>query len=111
MHEAIITRGHARGSSLAELGLLYVRENCVLVHPFCHVQAAMRLGQVQCIEHLLEHEGYSKIKAWLDQVEVVSGGIAHDAIRKLDALHTDAYPPVDDLARVGTDRDRLSSSD
>jgi hypothetical protein len=111
MHEAIITRGHARGTSLAELGLLYVRENCVLVHPFCHVQAAMRLGQVQCIEHLLEHEGYSNIKAWLDQVAMVSGGIAHDAIRKLDALHTDACPPVDDLLCGNSPPGRSASSD
>jgi hypothetical protein len=46
MHEAIITRGRARGTGLAELGLLYVRENCVLVHPeqinslMCMIEAA-----------------------------------------------------------------------
>jgi hypothetical protein len=111
MHEAIITRGHARGSRLAELGLLYVPENCVLVHPGgCHIMAALRLGQAQCIRHLLKHEGYHGIKAWLEQVEMISGGIAHDVIRKLDALHTKVCPPVDNLTSGSSDPGRLASS-
>jgi hypothetical protein len=112
MHEVIITRGQARGTRLAELGLLYVRENCVLVHPsICHVLVApTREGQAKCIRYLLEHEGYSKIKAWLEQVKVVSGGIAHDAIRKLDALLTGAHT-MEELASVESDPGRQSLSE
>jgi hypothetical protein len=88
MHEAIITRGQARGTDLAELGLLYVRQNVVLVHHgTCHILAAMESGRVKCIRHLLEYEYFHEIIAWLEQVELVSGGIAHDAIRRVEAIY------------------------
>ena len=88
MHEAIITRGQARGSQLYEQGLLFVRQNCVLVHHgVCHIKAAMASGQVKCIRHLFVHEHFHEIMAWLEQVELVSGGIAHEAIRRDEAIY------------------------
>ena len=75
-------------AKLYEQGLLHVRQNCVLVHHgSCHIRAAMEDGRVKCIRHLLEHEHFHEIMAWLGQVELVSGGIAYEAIRRVEAIH------------------------
>ncbi len=66
MHEVILTRGDVQGADVNVKARIFVRENCVLVHPGgCHLQAASAGGKRECILHLLEWEGES-VFAWLD---------------------------------------------
>jgi hypothetical protein len=84
MHEVLITRAAWRG--LPEQ-LIMVRENCVLVHPggkgfgSCHLAAHTAEGRRKCASHLLEHEGYEKVMAWLEGLRSVAvSGIVEEAV-------------------------------
>ena len=81
MHEVILTRGDVQKMPDEVKEKIYVRENCVLVHTRCHQQAATENGQRKCIEHLLKHEGYSKIIEWLESLKglFTSGGLIDEA--------------------------------
>jgi hypothetical protein len=59
MHEVIITRGDVQGSSVVHQLKIFVRENCVLVHPG------------KCILHLVEKEGLIVILQYLAEMEGV----------------------------------------
>lgn len=70
MHEVLITRGDARGLSDDFYSIIFVAQNCVLVHHGrCHKRAASAEGKRNCIKNLLSYEGYKLINEWLSLME------------------------------------------
>lgn len=69
LHEAIITKGEARGSDV-DINRL---ENCVLVHPggrsaTCHRDAQTKWGRDKCIIVIARNIGYDNILSWLESI-------------------------------------------
>lgn len=64
MHEAIITRRDVMGTKA--MSLIMVRQNCVLVHQTCHMNA--NRYRSECIKHLLDEEGKDAIIEWLESL-------------------------------------------
>ena len=72
MHEAILTRGDVQGLPIAQRAKIFVRANCVLVHPGkCHIKAATKEGTRKCVLQVLEKEGLAAIMQWLAGMESV----------------------------------------
>jgi len=70
MHEVLITRGDARGLSDDFYSIIFVAQNCVLVHHNkCHKKATSKTGKRACIENLLAYEGFDLIYGWLSLME------------------------------------------
>jgi hypothetical protein len=68
LHEVILTRGDVQGAERSVRSRIFVRENCVLVHPGdCHQKASTQTGKEACILQLLEWEGEG-VFAWLEQM-------------------------------------------
>lgn len=85
MHEAILTRGDVQKSVYLKK-YIHVRENCVLLHVKCHLEAATKTGQIRCIEHLLKHEG-DRVLAWLEALKAKnSSGQIDQAISKVQEV-------------------------
>lgn len=69
MHEVFITRGDIQRHNI-DPELVFVRYNCVLLHPgTCHIKAATSNGQELCQIHLIKVEGAMPILEWLEEVE------------------------------------------
>ena len=69
LHEALITRGDIQGNR-ALAPLVYVRENCVLVHHGkCHEYAATTEGQRVVAAHLLYWMDLQPLMDWLNRLE------------------------------------------
>jgi len=81
MHEAIITRHHVERSSLDVRANIFVRQNCVLLHPGnCHILAQnYERGKRICIRHLIYWNGKEAILSWLDYLAFLHVGRAEEA--------------------------------
>jgi hypothetical protein len=89
MHEVILTRGDVQYNDAVFRLLIYVPENCVLLHPGkCHHEAATKAGQMKCILQLLESETYDGIMAWLESIKAQGKGAAlyDEAMRKVNMV-------------------------
>lgn len=67
MHESILTRGDIPKSKSQML--IFVKENCVLLHRVCHEVARSDAMQSLCIQHLILWEGLDSILSWLLEVK------------------------------------------
>lgn len=92
MHEAIVTRGNVQGNLLLE-SLLFVEENCVLVHPggknlgTCHLEAHSRVGRQKCIKHILKYISANRVLAWLDSLsKEMKTTFAYEKIAEVNAI-------------------------
>lgn len=67
MHEVIITRGDVQKWEPYMIDMIFVPQNCVLVHHGeCHSKASTREGQILCIQHLLQYEASESIANWIN---------------------------------------------
>ena len=78
MHEALITKGMARGN---KFGLKINHEcNCVIIHHECHKPG---IGSEEiyraCLLHLIAFEGYGKIIDWFDEMAEYMPNVAREA--------------------------------
>lgn len=92
MHEALITRGNIRHSEELKL-LIYVRENCVLVHHGkCHENATTEAGRRKCIKNLLRYNKLRDIITWLDNFgERTKSALAEERIILVTEVFNELY--------------------
>jgi len=68
LHENIITKRNIQGAPLEIQALIYVRENCAIVHTGeCHIKAQGPARQ-KVTTYLINHEGEEKVLQWLESV-------------------------------------------
>lgn len=66
MHEVFLTKGDVQGAPKEVQELINCRENCVLLHPKCHLVAQFELrGSLACAHQLLLFNVYDRIFGWL----------------------------------------------
>ena len=65
LHENIVTKRNIQGAPFEVQFLIFVRENCVIIHPGkCHI-LAQGPARGKVTRFLIEHEGEKKIRQWL----------------------------------------------
>ena len=69
LHEVIISRGDVAKCSEEVKLKIHCPENCVIVHPQCHIMAEYDHGEVACIRNLIAHCGYENIINWLKSLD------------------------------------------
>ena len=67
MHESLITRGETTGTGL-KIAIM-TPENCVLVHPGCHIEAHKLIGRIKCAKYLIHWNGLRPIVEWLSRMQ------------------------------------------
>lgn len=88
LHEAIISRGEARGNHELLDEVINSPYNCVLVHHSEHIdEGDTRENDDKAILQLLEHYGVNVILHWLYSLkEITKGRLIDDKIRRVEAL-------------------------
>ena len=91
LHEAIISRGEARGNARLQQEILNSPFNCVLVHHSEHIdEGDTRENDDKAILQLLEHYGVNLILHWLYSLKTMTKGrLIDDKIRRVEALATE----------------------
>ena len=68
MHENIVTKRNVQGASIDTVAMIFVPENCVIVHTGeCH-QLAQGPAREKVTKFLIAHEGRDKILQWLEKI-------------------------------------------
>ena len=88
LHEAIISRGEARGNKALLEEVTTSPYNCVLVHHDEHIdEGDTRENDDKAILQLLEHYGVNLILHWLHSIRpITKGRLVDDKIRRVEAL-------------------------
>lgn len=89
LHEAIITRGQVAGTARAKADEIFSQYNCVLRHNVCPTGASHTPGIgsntdfKNCLEQIVEFEGYSALLEWLDKMTAIYPVVAAQACKRV----------------------------
>lgn len=92
MHEVFVTRGDVMKNNI-DPELVFVRYNCVLVHPGpCHVKAGTKRGQMKCWRQLIKVEGTEPILDWLREIsQWFNSTTVTEAINNINSFTEEQY--------------------
>ena len=101
LHEAIITRGDVQRLPKGLRDEIFVPENCVILHPNCHICADTKRGRRICARHLLRTEGYENILKWLVDMNLYGKGVFGEAVQLVYYIQqTRAYETLQSKYRL-----------
>lgn len=98
MHEALLKRSDVQGNREHLLNEIMVEQNCVNLHPKCHLMADTKEGQEIIVRALIQHCGYESIKEWLEHmISIMKSRVPEDALRLLEVIQNGNRSEVQSL--------------